>query len=247
MNMIRTIAERWLTAPMNLLYPQVCGGCGRPLTEPGITVCWDCHSALHLLAPPFCFRCGEPVHGQVDHDYVCHVCSRRPPRYRQARAAIHYNESGKNLITRFKYSHALWLENWLAGLLTAALEARFADRTFDTICPVPLHPVKQRERGYNQSVLLASALSRRAGIPLTPGGALRRIRRTPSQTRLTAGQRMANVRGAFAVTRPAVFAGKRVLLVDDVMTTGATVGTCARVLLTHGAVSVDVLTVARGI
>ncbi len=183
----------------------------------------------------------------IDHDYVCQACTERPPRYRKARAALHYNQIGKDLVTGFKYRHALWLEPLLIDLLEAAVLGHFSGDVYDAVVPVPLHPVKRRERGYNQSALLAAGLSRRLGLPLMGGRTLLRLRPTPSQTRLTARQRLTNVKGAFGTLRPAAWTGKRVLLVDDVMTTGATVSACAEVLLNAGAVAVDVLTVARGI
>jgi len=237
----------WLPALADMLYPRICGGCGESVHEPGLGVCWDCRSALAILSPPFCSRCGEPVHGRIDYDYVCHGCVRRPPVYRRARAAIHYNDAGKALVTRFKYQQALWLETWLADLLESAVHSHYAGETFDGVCAVPLHPVKRRERGYNQSALLAAALARRLGLPFLGRHSLRRVRPTPSQTHLTAKQRLTNVIGAFDTTRTSGWAGKKLLLVDDVMTTGATVGACASVLRKAGAASVDVVTVARGI
>lgn len=238
---------RTLSVISDVLFPHVCGACGVAVREHDLSLCWDCRSRLQIIAAPFCFRCGEPVHGSIDHDYVCHTCTRRPPLYGRARAAIHYNEVGKGLITQFKYNNALWQETLLAGLLTAAVDAHFPGESFDAVCAVPLHPVKRRERGYNQSLLLATALARHKGWPVRGQRTLRRIRPTPSQTRLTARQRLTNVMGAFDASRPDEWAGKKVLLVDDVMTTGATVGACARVMLDAGAKSVDVLTVARGL
>ena len=209
-------------------------------------LCWDCRGALAVISAPFCSVCGEPVYGSIDHDYVCHGCVTHPPGYRRARAAIHYDDHGKRLVIQFKYNQALWLQSLLVELLASALQSHYADEAYDGLCAVPLHPVKRRERGYNQSMLLARALSRRVGIPLLGQRSLRRVRPTPSQTRLTARQRLTNVKGAFATSRPDEWTGKRLLIVDDVMTTGATVGACARVLMDAGARSVDVITVARG-
>jgi competence protein ComFC len=151
------------------------------------------------------------------------------------------------MITQFKYNHALWMQPFLVELLVSAVEAHYPGEAFDALCAVPLHAVKRRERGFNQSSLLAVALARRLRIPLQGRRTLRRVRLTPSQTRLTARQRMTNVLGAFEAAKPAEWAGKRILLLDDVMTTGATVGACAKALTDAGAASVDVITVARGI
>lgn len=231
---------------VDMLFPRTCAGCGEGIEERGLHVCWDCRAALAVIGHPLCQTCGEPVHGRVDHSYVCHGCVKHPPRYRQARAAIHYNRVGKRLVTQYKYNQALWIEHYLVDLLEACVGTHFGRDAVDAVCAVPLHPAKQRRRGYNQSLLLAQALAKRIGKPLVGTGSLCRTRATATQTRLTAGQRTSNVRGAFSIRRPRDFAGKAILLVDDVLTTGATVSSCAGVLLEAGATSVDVVTVARG-
>lgn len=237
----------YYTSLANLLFPRTCSACGDPLSEAGLFVCWDCRAKLSLISAPYCNTCGEPVHGRVDHAYCCHACSTTRPVYRHARAALHYNQAGRALVTGYKYNHAFWFEGLLVDLLEAAVRHHYAGFNHDLLAAVPLHPVKQRERGYNQSALLAKALSRRLNIPVAKSGWLKRIRPTPSQTRLTARQRLTNVRGAFKATRSANWNHKRVLLLDDVMTTGATVSECARILLDSGASSVDVITLARGV
>jgi len=238
---------KWWPNLVDMLFPRTCAGCGCAVAEHGLHLCWDCRASLSVISAPFCSRCGEPVHGRVDHTYVCHVCVKRPPHYRQARAAVHYNVMGKKLVTQFKYGNALWLEPLLVDLLESSVRTHFDLEQIDLLCAVPLHPVKRRERGYNQSVLLARDLSRRLGIPVCPSNRLKRTRFTPSQTRLTAGQRLTNVMGAFNVRNEKEWANKRILLIDDVMTTGATVSACAKALLDAGAGCVDVATVARGI
>jgi len=232
---------------IDMIYPRTCAGCGKSVIDNDPQLCWECRSSLAIISHPFCSVCGEPLHGRVDHDFVCHVCVKRPPRYRRARAALHYNIIGKRLITQFKYNHALWLEGLLVDLLVACVDAHYSVDAFDGICAVPLHPVKLRMRGYNQSLLLARQLSKRIGKPMLGVGNLRRSKATSTQTRLTAGQRITNVSNAFDISRPGEFAGKRILLVDDVLTTGATVSACALEMRNAGADSVDVVTVARGI
>jgi len=235
------------TSLVDLLFPRTCAGCGMSVMEEGIHLCWDCRRDLAVISAPFCSTCGEPVHGRVDHAYVCHACVKQPMRFDRARAAIHYNALGKKLVTQFKYGHALWLESALVDLLEAGVRNHYGEETYDLLAAVPLHPVKRRERGYNQAALLAARLARRLRVPMSRSRALRRIRMTPSQTRLTAKLRLTNVMGAFEVTRPGEWKGKRVLLVDDVMTTGATVSACAEVIREAGAERVDVITVARGV
>jgi len=232
---------------IDMIYPRTCAGCGTSVTDDDPQPCWECRSSLAIISHPFCSVCGETLHGRVDHEFVCHVCTKRPPHFNRARAALHYNILGKRLITQFKYNHALWLEGLLVDLLEACIQAHYSAVSFDGICAVPLHPVKQRMRGYNQSLLLARQLSKRMVKPVLGTGNLRRIKSTTTQTRLTARQRITNVSRAFDITRPEDFAGKRILLVDDVLTTGATVSACACELRKAGADSVDVVTVARGI
>jgi len=231
----------------NMLFPRTCSGCGTSLQDEGLSVCWDCRARLSVIAPPFCSVCGEPVHGHIDHDYQCHTCCRQPPHYRHARAAIHYNETGRALVTGFKYNHAFWNQPLLIDLLEAAARSHYAIRDYDLMVAVPLHGMKQRERGYNQSMLLAKSLGKRLGIPVAKPGWLIRVRATPSQTRLTARRRLTNVRGAFRAGRFADWKNRRILLLDDVMTTGATVSECAKVLKDAGARVVDVITLARGV
>lgn len=232
---------------LDMIFPQTCGACGTALLERGLHLCWDCRARLKVVSAPLCSCCGEPIHGRVDHAYVCHACSRRPPPFRRARAAVHYNEVAKSILIRFKYHHELWMEPFLVDLLESAIRIHYGDEHYDALCAVPLHPSRLRERGYNQSGLLGRALARRLDIPLLGRNVLRRIRRTPSQTRLTARRRIVNVKGAFEASRAKAWAGKTLLLVDDVMTTGATAGACAKALLEAGAKAVDVVTVARGI
>lgn len=232
---------------IDMIYPRTCAGCGKSVAHNDPQLCWECRSSLAVISHPFCSICGEPLHGQVDHEFVCHVCTKRPPHFNRARAALHYNILGKRLITQFKYNHALWLEGILVDMLEACVHAHFAADSFDGVCAVPLHPVKQRMRGYNQSILLARQLSKRLARPVLGVGNLRRVKATSTQTRLTARQRITNVSSAFDITRPRDFAGKRILLVDDVLTTGATVSACAYEMRNAGAESIDVVTVARGI
>jgi ComF family protein len=149
-------------------------------------------------------------------------------------------------IHRYKYNRAFWLEPFLAGLLTERAGPALAREHWDGLVPVPLHPTKQREREFNQAERLAARLSRASGIPLC-GRVLRRVVATQTQTELSREERMANVRGAFAVRRGTSLHGQRLVVVDDVFTTGATTSACARPLLDAGAAAVSVWTLARGI
>lgn len=230
---------------LDLLYPRNCVQCGAPSPEPMKHICWDCLADTPKIEPPFCQLCGDPVAGDIQHDYTCFSCAREQPAFERARSAFRYEGVVGEAIKALKYHYSLWVTEDLVGMLLACLEAEYPQQPFDVVTSVPLHPSRRRERGFNQSALLGGALARRLRLPFQEG-LLRRIRPSVSQTGLTASQRAANVCGAFRLglfRRPA---GQRILLIDDVMTTGATVNACSKALKKGGAASVHALTVARG-
>lgn len=181
----------------------------------------------------------------MDHAFVCHGCRSAPRAFVAARSACRYDDVARDAVQAFKYNRGVWLNIDLSAMLLTCFMTEYGGMGFDGIVGVPLHPARRRARGYNQATLLGQALARRIRVPMW-NHALWRVRATPSQTRLTAPQRASNVRGAFSAFRASHIADQRILLVDDVMTTGATVNECARCLMTAGAASVHVLTVARG-
>jgi ComF family protein len=228
-----------------LLYPSTCIGCGLPCRDGFDALCWDCLAGAIYLTEPWCARCGEPVEGRVDHTFTCHLCGTTDRGFDRARSAVRHDGVMREALHRFKYRRALWLRDDLVRLLYAAYRRCYGELPIDAVTWVPLHRVRRRERGYNQARVLAEGLARRSGLPPAVG-ALRRTRPTESQTGLTAAQRIPNVRRAFGARSRYAFGGARLLLVDDVMTTGATVGECARCLREAGAAHVYVLTFARG-
>jgi ComF family protein len=230
---------------LDMLYPRNCIGCGKSSPKTFSHICWDCWSDTLRVEPPFCCLCGDPVAGAIDHDFICYSCSAENPSFDGARSVVRYDGVVGEALRRFKYGKALWLAPDLAKLLRNGLYAEYPNVSFDCIVPVPLHHVHRRERGYNQSAVLAFELSRLIRRKSRPGW-LRRIRPTVTQTHLTASQRLSNVQNAFQSIRGAAITGQHVLLVDDVMTTGATVNACAKALKKGGARTVHVLTVARG-
>lgn len=229
---------------LDLLYPRSCQHCGAT-PDAGRFLCWDCLADLLFVQPPFCSLCGDPVPGYIDHEYRCVYCSRQTPHFDGARSAVRYEGAAGLGLRAIKYQQATWLVPDMAGLLEACWRTHYDLLPFDALCYVPLYPVRQRERGFNQAALLAEGLARLRRVPLKRG-VLRRLRDTGSQTRLTARQRARNVAGVFVVPHPGRVRHKKWLLIDDVMTTGATVNECAKVLKQAGAQSVHVLTVARG-
>jgi len=230
---------------LDWLYPRNCIGCGSSSPEPLRHICWDCLCDVPKVEPPFCALCGDPVAGAVQHDYVCFSCSRELPAFDRARSCLRYDGVAGEALRALKYRHSLWVVPDLSGLLAACVAAEYPDCEFDLVTAVPLFPPRRRARGFNQSELLGRQLARRLRLPFR-ANLLRRTRSTVTQTGLTAPRRAANVAGAFKTGLLARPEGGRILLVDDVMTTGATVNACAGALKKGGAVSVHVITVARG-
>lgn len=237
--------SRTATAALDLIYPRICVGCGCPVGYDGHLLCGKCLLTLSVIHAPFCRHCGDPVAGHVEHDYLCSYCKRRPPSFRAARSAVRYRGAAQKLIKALKYQGMTAVADDAVPLLAAVVASFYSGVKFDAVLGVPLHHKRRRSRGYNQSALLANKLGRWLDVP-SPQFVVYRRRNTPSQTGLSLAARNRNVSGAFAVRRPEWIEGRRVLLVDDVMTTGATVNACSRALVKAGAASVRVATVARG-
>jgi ComF family protein len=198
------------------------------------------------VRPPFCDRCGLPYDGEIDVAFECSNCRDLELDFRFARSAIAAKGAGLELVHRYKYHRALWFEPLFEQLLHEYAAPKIRSTEWDWIVPVPLHPVKEREREFNQAARIAHLLSRATGIPVAEG-TLRRVHHTPTQTTLGRRARSQNVHGAFEPGRPFPRPRPRVLLVDDVLTTGATTNACARILRRRGATDVGVWTLARGL
>ena len=233
-------------ALLDMLFSRACEGCGAAMAEEPGSLCWDCQAGVKMVQVPFCGRCGDPVAGAISGPFECAWCRKENPAFDWARSAVRYDGVAKACIRRFKYNAGIWLQEELVGWLMALWKTcPESVREADIVASVPLYPKRERERGFNQAALLGEGLARRVGIPFRRR-LLGRNRATGTQTHLTAAQRVHNVRGVFSVPWPGRVRGARIVLVDDVMTTGATVNECARALKAAGAASVMVLTVARG-
>ena len=228
---------------LDALLPPRCMACGEMVGEPG-ALCVACWSRLAFLGPPGCSACGHPFAHEVDEGTLCAPCGRTRPPFRRARAVFAYDEGSRALVLRFKHADrtegAAGFARWMAG----AGRELLAD--CDLIVPVPLHWRRLFRRRYNQAALLSRALARQTGLEHRPDLLLRR-RPSAGQGHLGRAQRRQQVAGAFSVRRRDRLrvAGRAILLVDDVFTTGATVAACTRTLLEAGATAVDVLTLAR--
>ena len=237
------VANRVARAALDAVVPPTCPACRTQVAEPH-ALCAACWSKLAWIDRPWCERCGLPF------DYatglpgaaVCAACLVRPPVCAMSRAALRYDPGSRGLVLAFKHADrtqnapafAAWMSRAGADVLDGA----------DLLVPVPLHWTRLVRRRFNQAALLARALSKRTSVPFAPD-ALARVRMTRTQGDLTRAQRRINVRGAFKARRTASVRGKTVVLIDDVMTTGATFEACARALRRAGAKEVRALALAR--
>ena len=235
--------RQWATAALDLVFPPLCPVCdgilGAGRRDPLCGACWE---GFERIAPPWCRCCGAPL----GIEGLCGACRSRRPRFAYARAAVLYGDLVREAIHAFKFGGRRGLANPLGDLLAGLGLSALPGALPDALVPVPLHPRRARERGYDQALLLARRLERAWSVPVVADALLRAVPTQP-QTDLDAAARRRNVRDAFAVRRPDLIAGRHVVLVDDVLTTGATAGECAHVLTRAGATTVGVLTVARAL
>src|SRR5437016_5360407 len=241
--MIALAQSSGLGALVSLLYPPVCTICGANIRA-GAYLCDHCEGKAIRIVAPFCQKCTEPFEGAITGAFTCANCAHRTFHYDAAVAAYRSRGIVREIIHDFKYGRQIYLRHLVARWLCAAFDdERLRGRKFDIIVPVPLHPTRQRERGFNQASLLAELLTARVSVPCKP--VLKRIRYTTTQTALDRAERMENLHNAFRLRRNANVRGLRVLLIDDVLTTGSTLSECARILKRSGAISVYAATAAR--
>ena len=245
--------QRLASSTLAFLYPQRCLGCEDIIASEEL-FCQICEQAVRPLAAPLCRRCGAPF--ATGSDRICGRCLTQSPAFARARAWAYYENAAHTVqplsaaIQRFKYGRNMSTGKLLAQL--CATHFPLATFTYDLILPVPLHSDRLRWRGFNQSLLLAQAIGKSYQIKVDPF-LLTRTKPTLPQTQLTESERKSNVRGAFCVitenrhNNQTGVKQKRVLVVDDIYTSGATVGECARVLYKSGASEVNVFTLARAV
>lgn len=228
--------------------PADCAACGVPLTtDPVPLFCRSCWDTIAPLKRSRCSQCDRPLPSPAALTYSpahrCHHCTVRPPAYEQAWTLYPYLPPLQEAICLFKYRGKVALAKPLARLMLDAMPAIIQA---DLIVPVPLHPSRLREREFNQSLLLADQVAKHTGLPLSFTNLVRTVSSNPQST-LSRKERIKNLRRAFAVRHPRLVEHKRILLIDDVFTTGTTVNECATVLRKAGAEAVFVLTLARTI
>jgi ComF family protein len=252
----RSIATHWRSAlgawrrawshaarlALDVALPTLCVACREPVDGEG--VCAECWAKLSFIAPPYCPRLGIPFVYDPGPDMLSMEAISNPPAYARARAAVRYDDVARTLVHALKYQDRTDLAPAMGRWMARAGHELLGEA--DVLVPVPLHWRRAWRRRYNQSGALARVIERQTGVKVAPE-ALRRIRPTEQQIGLSRTQRASNVQGAFKVAadRQFLIAGRRVVLIDDVLTSGATVDACARALLRAKAASVDVLVFAR--
>jgi len=236
--------KQFCTALLDVILPPACHICRSFIPNAGkLHICQTCREQMPLLASPLCPLCGIPFIG-TGSDHPCGACLTRPPHFDAAGAHFLYEGPIRDMIHAFKYSQRTHLRYPLALLGLEGISVMTSSHAPHIIVPVPLHISRLRQRGFNQAVLLGKVLSQQLSLPLLPD-TLVRTRQTEPQIRLSAAERRLNVKGAFTVKRPVTVVGKRILLLDDVMTTGSTMDECAKELKKAGAVVVIAATIAR--
>ena len=227
---------------LDIALPTLCVACREPVAGEG--VCAACWAQLSFIAPPFCPRLGIPFVYDPGPELLSMQAIAAPPAYQRARAAVRYDDVARTLVHALKYQDRTDLAPAMGRWMARAGQELLADA--DALVPVPLHWRRSWSRRYNQSGALARIIQRQTGVPVA-GNALRRVRPTQQQIGLSRSERESNVQGAFKVAaeRTAEIQGRAVVLIDDVLTTGATLDACARALLRVKAARVDVLVFAR--
>jgi len=240
---IKGLSRTALKWPARLLFPPVCAGCRRHVSQPGV-LCAECWPKLRLLERPWCPVMGTPFVHDMGAGFLSAEAIADPPPFDRARAAVAYSGVARQLVQGLKYQDRTDLAPWMAHWMMRAGADLVAEA--DVVVPVPLHWRRFFRRKFNQSAELGRAVSRLSGLPFAPS-AVRRVKLTREQVGLERHEREQNVRAAFRVPAETEIqiAGRRVLLIDDVYTTGATVRAVTKALKRGGAGAVDVLTFAR--
>ncbi len=229
----------------SVLFPEVCYFCGSLNDTKGSVICSKCRSSVRSVVMPFCEICGLPLtkFDHCSHDLFCGSCMSNAPAYDKARYGVYYEDAVRSAITRFKFHASLFNVRPIAEFLIDAFNRHYADESIDVILPIPIHRKRLIERGFNQVITLSKKLSHSTGIPIERTSLIKK-RHTKPQVGLPRSKRILNLKNAFLVSKPERICGKRVLIIDDVSTTGATVSEAAKAVKKAGASYTAVLVLA---
>lgn len=227
---------------LELVFPSFCHLCRRSAEE-SLPLCPDCLEQIERIGKSRCEICGKGFTGETP-DRRCGDCLGHQPAFARARAFARYQDPMLSIIHRFKYNRGFYFLDWMIQGLLGVYQREFSEEKFELLVPIPLHWRRILRRGYNQAFILAKPLSQKLGIPIAPG-ALIRTRNTEAQAGLSPAQRKENVKKSFRVKSQKLVAEKRILLIDDVITTGITINEAAKTLKKAGAERVCALALAR--
>lgn len=239
---VKQVAGKFVRAAVDGIYPPTCSGCAKQLAEPG-ALCGNCWNTVRFIERPYCPVYGTPFSTDIGEGMLSARAISNPPAYSRARAAVAYQGLTLRFVHGLKFQdrqdNATWMADWMARAAPDLIEEA------DVIVPIPLHWRRLLSRRFNQSALLAQKIAKCANKPFSPA-ALKRVKATASQRGLVAKDRISNLKNSFAVPSNGVMAvyGRRVLLIDDVITTGSTFEEATKALLKAGASQVDVLAFA---
>jgi len=231
-----------------LVFPAVesCAVCDRKAIGPSLGLCPTCLRRLPFITPPICACCGRLLRLEAADGGSCRECTRERLFFARARAVCLYEGPARAYLHEVKFHRSQRLVRALAGVFATYVREQGGFRYYQAVLPVPLHARRQAERGFNQAAVMAQAVGAVLRRPVYMDN-LTRARQTETQSQLDREQRRENVRGAFRIIDPSVLAGLRILLIDDILTTGYTASECARAILRAGAKEVGVLTLANGV
>ena len=239
--------KTFLGSLLNIIFPKTCLVCHRPLKDSNISnfLCLDCWRSIKKNAPPLCTICGRQIRGVQVYKSVCPACQRQQFSFDRAFSPCVYEGVARELIHKFKYQNRDYLSQILSKIIIDFIrQYRITLIFFDLVMPIPLHKTRLKEREFNQAELLAHQIAREFSLPVSASNLWRKKYRKP-QVELKEEKRRENIKGCFGLRNPAEVKGKNIILVDDVLTTGATCSEAASVLKAAGALSVWVLTLAN--
>ena len=245
-NFIINLFQKILRGALDLIYPARCELCGNQLVNLEKFVCRNCSSKLPIISTPHCPICYRSIKTRGEENRICGYCKLDSKRIVEKVVALYeYRDGARELIHKYKYDKYQSLAEFLAENLFQQVNNSNLLESVDWIVSIPLHWTRKRWRGFNQADKLAKYISKKTGVPLLSSKYFKRIKKTTPQVTLNAEHRKKNIRGAFKLNKKIKFENSSIILVDDVLTTGATSNECARIFKKAGAKKVHLIVLAR--